>query len=90
MRYLAKEENTSIVQAVPDPASEAGIGFGGVHAADSRVLPAALDLNSAEDDPEGPFDTVGFYHFICLSGICCVKCGSCHRLPALYTAKPTA
>ena len=59
MRYLAKEENTSIVQAVADPASEAGVSFGGVHAANRRVLPAALDLDSADDDPEGPLDSVG-------------------------------
>ena len=72
MRYLAKVKNTPIVQPIADPPSETGLGFGRVHAADGGVLPAADYFNSAEDDPEGPFNSVGVYHFICLTGIGCV------------------
>ena len=89
MRDLAKEKTTPIVQVVPNPATEAGLGFRRVHAADRRVLPAALNLDSAEDDPEGPFNSVWLYHLIGLACISCVKGGKLLQFSTLYTAKPT-
>ena len=59
MRYLAKVKNTPVAQPIADPPSEPGLGFGRVHTADGGVLPAANYLNSAEDNPEGPFNSVG-------------------------------
>ena len=72
MRDLAEKITAAIVQAVPNPASEAGLGLGRMHAADRRVLPAALNLDSAEDDPERPLNSGGFYHSVglaCISGV---------------------
>jgi len=80
MRYLAKEKDTPVVQVVPDPAPEAGVRLGGVHAADRRVLPAALYLDGAEENPEGPFDTMRRDHLICLPSIGRVECGRRHML----------
>ena len=80
VRNLAKEKDTPVVQLVPDPAPEACVRFGGVHAADRWVLPAALYLDGAKNNPEGPLDTIRRNHFIRLPSIGRVECGRRHML----------
>ena len=72
MRDLAKENDDTVTQAVSDPAPEAGLSVGGAHTTDGGVRPSGFDLDSAEDDPEGPLDSVGVYHFVRLSSVSCV------------------
>ena len=69
MRYLAQVKNTPIAQPIADPSPEPGLGIGRVHTADGGALPAANDLDRAGDNPEGPLNSVGGNHFVCLTGI---------------------
>ena len=87
MRDLAKEENAPVVQAVPYPTSEAGVGFLSVHAADGRVLFSGFNLEGFQTNPESPLNSVGVYHFVRLTGVGRIKCGSRHTFPTFYTAK---
>ena len=86
MRNFTEEKYTPVVEAVPNPSPETGLGFGGVHTANRGVLPATFDLDGFENNPESPFDPVGFSHFIRLFSVRGVKCGGGHALPTFYTA----
>ena len=87
MLDLAKVKNGAVFKPVPNPAPVAGFGFGGVHAADGRVLPAATNPNKFENHPEGPINSVSFNDFESLTCVGRMKCGGGKPRPTFHTAK---
>ena len=69
MFHFTQEEYAPVREAVPDPASKAGFGFGAMDAAKGRVFLSTFGPNSFEDDVEGAVDASGFYHLISLASV---------------------
>ena len=78
MGDFAQEKHAPIRQPVMYPPPETGFGFGGVLAADGRVLFSTNKLYVFEDNFERSFNPGRVDHFIGLAGVRCEKCGIAH------------
>ena len=70
--------DSSVVQHIADPPAEPDFCAGGMHARDSWVELAGLDLDAFHNNSDCPFNPAGPDHFIRLTRISCVQRRALH------------